>query len=89
MVKLKVYDAREQVTHDLLVSANNWGELRSELNNKGIMTDGMKPTVKETQSSFESDAAPLPSGLGKDINGSPNGYDFTLFLNPQKTKSGK
>jgi hypothetical protein len=58
-------------------SANNWGELQGELKEKGINTNGMKVVIGETQNSLESPQGVLMNG------------DFTLFMMPQKVKSGK
>lgn len=53
-----------------------WGDLKQDLLNLGIETDGMKAIIGETQLSLESTGAILPD------------YNFTLFLSPVKVKSG-
>jgi len=88
MKKIKVFVTAQGVMRDVEGNFNTWGELRTKLNQMGISTDGVKATVREGQISFEADEAVLPSGVGRDLNNNPNGYDFTLFLNPVQTKSG-
>ena len=87
MRKIKVYTQLQSGIKDLTVNATTWGQLKTELASQGLITSDMKPTVKETQSSFEGDSAPLPEGLGKNVNGETT-HDFTLFLTATKTKSG-
>lgn len=87
-MKIKVFISEEQVLKEVEGVATTWGELRALLSTKGINTTDVKASVRENGTSFDADNAPLPIGIGKDINNNPNGYDFTLFLNPVKTKSG-
>lgn len=65
------------------VEANTWGELQPILRQHNLLSGDMKAVVREIQSSFESDSSPLPQGLGEGGD-----HDFTLFLSPNKTKSG-
>ncbi len=69
------------------VEADTWGELEKELKRNGAMTDDMKGLIKELGTTFTSGEAELPRALGKDNNGNIT-HDFTLFLQPVKTKSG-
>jgi len=87
MRKIKVFTQLQGGIREIDTQANTWGELKTELSSLGLITSDMKPLVKETQSSFESDSAPLPEGLGKDVNNNST-HDFTLFLTATKTKSG-
>lgn len=87
-MKIKVFISEQQLLQEIEGAATTWGELKTLLQNKGISTDSVKATVKETGTSFESDIAELPTNLARDVNNNPNGFDFTLFLNPIKTKSG-
>jgi hypothetical protein len=86
--KIKIFSTLQTGITEKEVNANTWGELKTELAAASIMTGDMKCMVKETQTSFEADSAPLPQNLGHDTNGNQT-HDFTLFLSPTKTKSGK
>lgn len=57
-------------------SANMWGELQTDLLSNGVSFSGMTAVIGETQVTLESNQARLIDG------------DFTLFLMPQKVKSG-
>ena len=87
-MKIKVFVTAQGSLRDIEGNFTTWGELRAHLESQGISTANVNPTVRESQTSFEGDAATLPIGIGKDLNNNPNGYDFTLFLNPIQTKSG-
>lgn len=88
MKKIKVFVTAQGSMRDVEGNFNTWGELRAKLEEMGISTGSVRATVRENQTSFEADSAVLPSGIGKDVNNNPNGYEFTLFLNPVQTKSG-
>lgn len=88
MKKIKVFVTAQGSMRELEGNFNTWGELRSKLEEMGISTSSVKATVRETQTSLEGDEAVLPTGVGRDLNNNPNGFDFTLFLNPIATKSG-
>lgn len=76
MKRVTVYSTVGQQKHEVTVSANNWGELQRELSEHGVGTSGMKAVIGESQVTLESNQAEVPSN------------DFTLFLLPQKVKSG-
>lgn len=82
MKNIRVFSTMGTGIREIEVNANTWGELKQELNNLGISTNDMQGIVKETEASFTGDSAPLPTGLA-------GAYDFTLYLTPVKTKSGK
>ena len=74
--KITIYNTVGQNKRTITSSALVWGDLQKELHAQGIETKGMKTVIGETQNSLES-----PQGaLMKD--------DFTLFMMPQKVKSG-
>lgn len=88
MRKIKVFSTLQSGIRELDVQATTWGELKTALAEKGIMTNDMEAIVKENSTSFMSDSAPLPENLGKSTSGETT-HDFTLYLAPTKTKSGK
>ena len=53
-----------------------WGELKKELQEKGILGSNLDAVVRETKTTLVLDGAELPS------------TPFTLFLTPKKMKSG-
>lgn len=57
-------------------AATNWSELKSDLQDAGIATDGMKGVVRETKVSLEANDAQIPEG------------NFTVMLFTGKIKSG-
>jgi hypothetical protein len=57
-------------------SATTWKELKAELANQGVNVSGMKVVIGESQLTLESPDAALPT------------EEFTLFLLPEKVKSG-
>lgn len=71
-----VYNTVGQNKKEVRSSATTWGELQDDLNAAGVSHRGMSVVVGETQNTLESSQAVLPEG------------DFTLFLMPQKVKSG-
>lgn len=76
MKQVTVYSTQGQNKQVVNTSAGTWGELQSILGAHGVSYSGMKVVVGESQVTLESNAAVLPEG------------DFTLFLLPQKVKSG-
>ena len=88
MKKIKVFSTLRSGIIELTVNANTWGELKAELSKEGITTSEMDATVKEGQISLVQDGAELPEGKGKDNQGNVT-HDFTLYLAPSKTKSGR
>ncbi len=61
---------------EIQTEATTWGELKSDLQDAGISTDGMKGVVRETKVSLEASDAQLPD------------TDFTVMLFTGKIKSG-
>lgn len=75
--KITIYNTVGQNKQTIESSALNWGDLQKELHAKGIETKNMKTIIGETQNSLESPQGALMAS------------DFTLFMMPQKVKSGK
>lgn len=57
-------------------AATTWAELKSDMEDAGISTDGMKGVVRETKVSLEANDAQIPKG------------NFTVMLFTGKIKSG-
>jgi len=57
-------------------AATTWAELKSDMEDAGISTDGMKGVVRETKVSLEANDAQIPEG------------NFTVMLFTGKIKSG-
>lgn len=57
-------------------SAENWGQLKAELNKCGIITDNAEAVLEEGKLTLSHPDAALPPG------------DFRLFLVPTKNKAG-
>jgi hypothetical protein len=57
-------------------AAQTWGELQSQLRNEGVSYSNMKAISSVNKITFEHPDATLPEG------------EFTLYLTPQRTKSG-
>jgi hypothetical protein len=74
--KITIYNTVGQNKMTIESDANVWGQLQTELHAKGIKTDNMKVVIGETQNSLESPQGSLMAG------------EFTLFMMPQKVKSG-
>lgn len=74
--RIRVYNTSGQNNKVIDSSATTWGDLKSDLDAHGISYSGMKVVVGETQNTLESVQAVLPEG------------EMTLFLMPQKVKSG-
>ena len=94
MKTINVFSTATNELRVITTPATTWGELYDALSNgsysssDGVTTYDLNNTsckVKETRLSFDNTAsgksAALPSGLG-------DGADFTLFVVPQKIKSG-
>ena len=61
---------------EVVTEATTWAELKSDMENAGISTDGMKGVVRETKVSLEANDAQIPEG------------NFTVMLFTGKIKSG-
>lgn len=71
-----VYSTVGNNRKEVSTSAESWSELKAELNRQGVNVEGMKAVVGQTQVTLESPDAQVP------------GENFTLFLYPDKVKSG-
>jgi hypothetical protein len=87
-MRIKLFLSQTQEMKEVEGSFTTFGELKEKLTELGITTSGMKATIRETKMSIEDDSALLPTQKGTDLHGNPNGFDFTLFLNPVQTKAG-
>lgn len=76
MRQVTVYSTVGQNRKTLSTNVATWGELQNELVAESINFSGMKVVIGETQLTLESPQAILPDS------------DFTLFMMPQKVKSG-
>lgn len=76
MKQVTVYSTAGQNKRVIETTAATWGELQNLLADQGVSYSGMKAVVGETQVTLESNAAMVPDS------------NFTLFLLPQKVKSG-
>lgn len=74
--KVTVYSTKGQKRTELNTSATTWGELRQEVVSAGYDMDSLTALENVNRTTLEHSGATLPSG------------EFTLFLKPQKTKSG-
>ena len=61
---------------EVVTEATTWAELKSDMEEAGISTDGMKGVVRETKVSLEANDAQIPEG------------NFTVMLFTGKIKSG-
>lgn len=61
---------------EVVTEATTWAELKSDMEDAGISTDGMKGVVRETKVSLEANDAQIPEG------------NFTVMLFTGKIKSG-
>jgi len=57
-------------------SANTWADLKKDLKKQGMSTEDMSAIIGETDQELKSELETIPEG------------EFTLFLSPQKVKSG-
>ncbi len=76
MIIVKVSTPAADGMREIQTEATTWGELKSDLLDAGISTDGMKGVVRETKVSLEASDAQLPD------------TDFTVMLFTGKIKSG-
>lgn len=74
--KITLYNTVGKNKRTIESSALTWGDLQKELTALSISTDNMKVVIGETQNSLESPKGALMA------------EDFTLFMMPQKVKSG-
>jgi hypothetical protein len=75
MRTVKIYSTTNGL-NQLETKATTWGQLKNEMNLRGINYSGMKATESSKNNTLELDEAGLPEG------------NFVLMLSPQKTKSG-
>lgn len=74
--QVTVYSTVGQKKDVVSVEGSVWSQVRSELSAAGVDVNGMQAVIGESQVSLESPQAQVPDS------------DFTLFLLPQKVKSG-
>lgn len=74
--EVTVYNTVGQNRKAVSTDVPTWGELQAVLSSNNIPFSGMSVVIGETQVTLESSAAHLPE------------QDFTLFMMPQKVKSG-
>ena len=74
--KITLYNTVGKNKRTIESNAVNWGQLQKELHALNVPTDNMKVVIGETQNSLESPQGALMAG------------EFTLFMMPQKVKSG-
>jgi hypothetical protein len=77
MAKVTIYSTSSQSKRTIESHTTTWGALMSDMSAHGIPYHGMRAVVGETQHTLESAEAQLPSQ-----------GDYTIFLMPQKVKSG-
>jgi hypothetical protein len=76
IMTVRVYNTRTQAQKTIETSVTKWGELKEVLNGQGVETHNLKAINGETEVTYDSPDAILPDN------------DFTLFLIPEKVKSG-
>lgn len=76
MKKVITYNNVGHSKNEFETSASTWGELRQELDGRGIRYAGMSVVEGMSNMSYEVDSAVLPT------------QDFVLFLLPKQVKSG-
>lgn len=74
--KLTIFNTIGNNKQVINTNATTWEGLQNELSQNGVNYSGMRAVVGESQVTLESSQAILPQ------------EDFTLFLMPQKVKSG-
>lgn len=74
--KITVYTTGSGVGKVIETSSVNWGQLKAELGKEGVGTSSMKAVIGKTKTNLEHSEAIIPD------------EDFTLFLFPEKTRSG-
>ncbi len=70
--KITVYSTQAKSSQSIETSAATWGELKSEMSDIG----NVRAVIRETRNSLDTPSSKLPD------------QDFTLFLYPQRVKSG-
>tara|TARA_Y100001951_G_C11234403_1_gene236562 strand:+ start:394 stop:900 length:507 start_codon:yes stop_codon:yes gene_type:complete len=70
--KITVYSTQAKSSQTIETSATTWGELKAEMSNVG----NVRAVIRETRNSLDTPSAKLPD------------QDFTLFMYPQRVKSG-
>ena len=75
-MKIKVYSTH-MGEREVESTAQTWGDLQLDLTKNNIKYDNMKAVIGETKLSMDSVTSQVPR------------ENFTLFLMPMKTKSGK
>jgi hypothetical protein len=85
MAKVTVFSTKGQKQTIVETTATTWGELKKDLDIKGIQYDGMQAVVRETKGILKLDGAVLPKGL---TVGDGVTDDFVLFLSPSKQTAG-
>lgn len=74
---VKVFSTDTNNIVEITTSATTWGQLQEELKSqKNLTTDNMNAKVRESKITLEHKDAQLPTG------------EFTIFLTPEKVKSG-
>lgn len=74
--KITVYNTGGKQGKVIETSSLNWADLQKDLSANGVSYSGMKAVIGKTKTNLEHKDAVLP------------GEDFTLFLFPEKTRSG-
>jgi len=75
MRTVTVVSTQANERREIQSDATTWGQLKREISS--MMTGDMKVTVRETRVDLSHEDAELPTG------------NFTIFLFPNKVKSGK
>jgi hypothetical protein len=70
--KITVFNTQSNTPSEFMSDAVTYGEIKNQISS----VNGMKVVIRETKVTLEDDGAILPSG------------DFTIFLFPEKVKSG-
>lgn len=67
-----IYSTQSKSSQTIETSAKTWGELKAEMPSTG----NVRAVIRETRNTLESSSTQLPD------------QDFTLFMYPQRVKSG-
>ena len=70
--KITVYSTQAKSSQTIETSASTWGKLKAEMSDVG----NVRAVIRETRNSLDTPSSKLPD------------QDFTLFLYPQRVKSG-
>lgn len=70
--KITVYSTQAKSSQTIETSVSTWGELKAEMSDVG----NVRAVIRETRNSLDTPSSKLPD------------QDFTLFLYPQRVKSG-